>query len=50
MKSFDGRCLELAEYFMPEDKWTAEDKNELAALIQSTIEDFLNFWKDLRVT
>jgi hypothetical protein len=42
MKSFDGRCLELAEYFMADDAtWTAEDKNELAELIQSTIEDFL---------
>jgi hypothetical protein len=43
-KSFDAKCYELAEYFMrePPSKWRDEDRNELAELIQSTIEDFLH--------
>lgn len=41
--SFDTKCYELAEYFMsePASRWRKEDVNELAELIQSTIEDFL---------
>jgi hypothetical protein len=43
-KSFDEKCYELAEYFMrePTGKWTKEDVNELAELIQRTIEDFMH--------
>lgn len=42
--TFDEKCGELADYFMeePEGKWTKEDRNELAGLIQATIEDFLH--------
>lgn len=42
--SFDTKCYELAEYFMeePAGKWTKEDINELAELIQGTIEDFMH--------
>jgi hypothetical protein len=42
-KHFDEKCYELAEHFMeePAGKWRPEDKNELAALIQETIEDFM---------
>ena len=39
-QAFDEKCYELAEYFMrePAGKWTKEDINELAELIQRTIE------------
>jgi hypothetical protein len=41
---FDAKCYELAEYFMrePAGKWASEDVNELAELIQRTIEDFMH--------
>jgi len=37
--TFDPKCYELAEYFIPEA--SEEDKNELARLIQATIEDYV---------
>lgn len=43
-QEFDTKCYELAVYFTedaPVGRWTKEDVNELAAQIQSTIEDFL---------
>ncbi len=41
--SFDAKCYELAEYFMsePAGLWEPQEVNELAELIQRTIEDFL---------
>jgi hypothetical protein len=41
--AFDEKCFELAEYFMsePDGRWNGQDMNELAQLIQETIEDFL---------
>jgi hypothetical protein len=46
--SFDDKCGELADYFMqePAGKWTKEDRNELAELIQRTIEDFMHEEED----
>jgi hypothetical protein len=51
MSTFDARCLELAEHFMDDEgKWTPEYRNklanELAQLIQTTIEDFLREEED----
>jgi hypothetical protein len=41
---FDSKCHDLAVYFTedaPVGRWRSEDVNELALLIQQTIEDFL---------
>jgi hypothetical protein len=38
--SFDARCYELAEQFLPDDA-SLNDKEELAQQIQDTIETFL---------
>ncbi len=38
--SFDSRCYDLAEVFLP-DNATEQVKNELAQAIQDAIEDFL---------
>jgi hypothetical protein len=47
-QAFDGKCYELAEYFMqePAGKWTKEDINELAESIQQTVEDFMHEEED----
>jgi hypothetical protein len=37
--SFDSKCLELAEHFLPSYA-TQECKNELAQWIQNAVEDF----------
>ena len=38
--SFDGKCYDLALAFLPEDATTVQC-NELAQLIQDTIEDYV---------
>lgn len=44
-RAFDTKCHDLATYFTedaPAGRWTPEDVNDLAQLIQEAIEDFLN--------
>ena len=41
-KGFDPRCQELADVFLPQGS-TKEQSDELAQLIQDTIEDHLNY-------
>lgn len=36
---FDTKCLDLAEYFLPED---APETKDLAQIIQDAIEDYLH--------
>lgn len=38
---FDPECYRLAEYFLGENLAHAEEKTELAQLIQTTIEDWI---------
>ena len=38
--SFDTKCLDLAEYFMPEGD--DKQKHELAHVIQEAVEDWLD--------
>jgi hypothetical protein len=38
--SFDSKCLDLAEHFLPSHA-TQECKNELAQSIQDTVENFM---------
>jgi hypothetical protein len=42
-KSYDSKCFDLADAFLSDEPHLATDKNtdELAATIQSTIEDFI---------
>lgn len=41
--SYDPKCHELAEYFLDDDpKPATANANELAQLIQDTIEDYLH--------
>jgi hypothetical protein len=45
--SFDPKCYELAEYFVSDTEiCRGETVNELAQLIQDTIEDFLTADED----
>jgi hypothetical protein len=41
--TFDSQCYALADAFMNDDDaaWCKEDREELAALIQKTIEDYM---------
>lgn len=39
--SFDRKCYELANHFLPVDKWSSDDITELAELIQRTIDNFM---------
>ncbi len=48
VKTFDPKCLELARHFLrnlPEDDKLATYEEELARVIQSAIEDYLEFVK-----
>lgn len=39
--AFDQKCWELADFFLPETA-PSDDRRELAAMIQQTIEDYLS--------
>lgn len=38
----DPGCYDLAVKFLKSDKWTDEDKTELAEAIQEMVEDFIS--------
>jgi len=48
-KNYDSRCLDLAKVFLadefPSDRWD-DDCDELAALIQQTVEDWIQFGRE----
>lgn len=52
-KNYDPRCLDLAKVFLsdeyPSERWD-EDCDELAALIQTTIEDWIQYGRTPALT
>lgn len=47
--SYDGRCFDLAEYFLTETVCTKEDREDLAQDIQDTVEGWFLAWENKNV-